>query len=223
MSNLLKQTYFHGSSWTLEDGSSKEGQVLVPWLGDAEDIPRAVPCSPDSRLSISTEDLPRTASSSDTFLSSVAVYHDLNNSAVMVDLVGTTLYTQPVWDESGYDSPDYISNMFSQFRYYTGDDSWSQNRSTREGYTTSLNTSAPGGLACLYNTADPGAATSGSTIFSNFSSTVTVNATHGNLSMICVSPNVRFSAHYEDSMLGINDSSILGVYSGGFIRMKLPH
>lgn len=215
-SNMIQQTILNQGSWR---SLPTQGEGTLPSINlHAKPVPKSVPALPGSKLSVSTYIFPASPGKNDylrtiingsflspyDILSSVATCQDSNNSPVMVDLVGTTVRKYP---------PKNIFNLFSQFRYMNMGRS-SLNETDIFGVTTLLNTSLPGGLACVYNYGG------GKGLHGRMGQqarlpghvALRVETTPGPLVM-CIDPEVRGLAYYDKTMLGQTSNTITGIYT----------
>ena len=146
-------------------------------------------------------------------LSSVATYQANDGTNVLVDLVGTTQRLANV--NTG------IDNLFAQFRFVASlPEDRTLNSSSTCGMTNMLQTSSLGGFACTYNAVIPGYSHvedyAEGEICEN---SETGQGSTGNLSLLCVSPDLVAIAKYEPYMLGQGDGRLIGIYFGS---MSLP-
>ena len=211
--NLLGQSYFNGGSWR-SVSSKQSGNDVIPLLApniNASSLPPAIPASPASRLTISTNIIAaiesfNTSSSPQNdslvspgdVISSVATFQ-ANDTAVMVDLVGTTYRT----GNTGY----YIENLLDQFKFFDA----SKHSDTPEsacGLQNTLSTASPGRYACTYNVYGDGEIS-----FRTCGDDIT--SSNGTLDLVCFSPDKGAVAAYEPYMLGQNESQIYGIYQSG--------
>ena len=137
-----------------------------------------------------------------SLLSSVATYQT-DDTAIMVDLVGTTA---PILDD--WHRQEDLNNLFSQFWFFN----WSTpDQTSNADLVAPLGTSSRGGFTCIYNIADSMNGI-GTWTFGSHSPTTGTPGTTGNYVLICVSFNAVAEAAYEPYMLGQNDNNINGTF-----------